>query len=368
VPRAIWSGSISFGLVTIPIKLYNAVSRKTVRFNQLDGRSGSRIKYQKVSASDGTEVPADSIVRGYEYTKGQYVLVNDEEIQSVAPKAGRSVDIEAFVGLEEIDPIWFDGAYYVAPAEGFEKAYMLLVEAMDEEGRVALARFVRSNKQYLAAIRPHDGYLQLATMVYADEIVPASNIPEFERLADVELSEAEMAMARQLIGSLHATFEPEKYRDTHREELVALLERKAAGEEIVTVVPEVDDANVVDLLAALEASVAAAKAGRSRRGSGTRKAAGKKAAAKKPTARKSGSKKSATNKTATNKTALGKTSGGTSAGRKTSANRSAAGKSATGKSATKKSATKKSAVANKVVTMPDERTAANAELPKRKSA
>ena len=308
VPRAVWSGSISFGLVTIPIKLYNAVSRKTVRFNQLDERSGSRIKYLKVSASDGSEVPPESIVRGYEYTKGQYVLVSDTEIQSMAPKAGRSVEIDAFVGLEEIDPIWFDGAYYVAPAEGFEKAYRLLVEAMDEEGRVALAKFVRSNKQYLAAIRPHEGYLQLATMVYADEIVPATDITEFERLADVELSEPEMAMARQLIGSLTATFDPEKYRDTHREDLVALLERKAAGEEIVTAIPEVDDAKVVDLLAALEASVAAAKAGRSSRGEGSKASTVRKSAAKKSGAKKKSSTKTRAKKTVTNKAAATKTS------------------------------------------------------------
>jgi len=342
MPRAIWSGSISFGLVTIPIKLYNAVSKKSVRFNQLDGRSGSRIKYQKVSAADGTEVPADSIVRGYEYTKGQYVLVNDEEIQSVAPKAGRSVDIEAFVGLEEIDPIWFDGAYYVAPAEGFEKAYMLLVEAMDEEGRVALARFVRSNKQYLAAIRPHEGYLQLATMVYADEIVPAGDIPEFERLADVELSEAEREMARQLIGSLHATFEPEKYRDTHREELLALLERKAAGEEIVMAVPEVDDANVVDLLAALEASVAAAKAGRSRGSSAKRK-------------------------TAANKTAAGKSPRKKTTASKSSAKKATAAKSTAKKTAAARQGAKKRGAKKAVAALEDE-SAAEAATPKRKSA
>jgi DNA end-binding protein Ku len=178
----------------------------------------------------------------------------------------------------------------VAPAEGFEKAYRLLVEAMNEEGRVALARFVRSNKQYLAAIRPNDNHLQLATMVYADEIVPATDIPEFEGLDDVELTEAEMAMARQLIGSLVTTFDPAQYRDTHREDLVSLLERKAAGEEIVTSVPEVDDAKVVDLLAALEASVAAAKAGRSDRATTSSKpkkaSTKKKASAKKAPAKK----------------------------------------------------------------------------------
>ena len=260
--RAIWNGSISFGLVTIPVKLYNAVNRKSVSFNQLDDRTMSRIKYKKVSAADGSEVPSEHMVRAYEYAKGQYVLVSDEEIQSVAPKAGRSVDIEAFVDMNQIDPMSFDGAYYVAPHSGFEKAYRLLAEAMDAEGKVAIARFVRSNKQYLAAIRPSNGHMELATLVYADELVPAESIPEFEHVADIEVTAAELAMAKQLIGSLEADFAPENYRDTHRDDLVALLNRKAAGEEIVMSVPEVDDGKVVDLLAALEASVAAAKAAR----------------------------------------------------------------------------------------------------------
>ncbi len=332
MPRAIWNGSISFGLVTIPVKLYSAVSRKSVSFNQLDERTGSRIKYKKVSAADGSEVTSDDIVRAYEYAKGQYVLVSDEEIQSVAPKAGRSIDIEAFVGLEEIDPMWFDGSYYLAPADGFEKAYLLLVEAMGEEGRVALARFVRGNKQYLAAIRPEGNHLQLATMVYADEIVPATDIPEFEKLDDVELTEAEMAMARQLISSLEATFDPEQYHDTHREQLVALLERKAAGEEIVTTVPEIDDTKVVDLLAALEASVAAAKAGRADRGGSAETEATKpasKAAASKKTSAKAASKKGPSKKAASaTKATVKKTAASKAAAKKATAKTKAAAKRA----------------------------------------
>ncbi len=285
MPRAIWNGSISFGLVTIPVKLYNAVSRKSVSFNQLDDRTMSRIKYKKVSAADGSEVPTENLVRGYEYAKGQYVLISDEEIQSVSPKAGRAVDIEAFVDIDQIDPMTFDGAYYVAPHEGFEKAYRLLAAGMEDEGKVAVARFVRSNKQYLAAIRPKDGYLQLATLAYAADQVSPEAIPEFERVFEVEVSEAELTMAKQLIGSLEANFAAEDYRDTHRDELVALLQRKAAGEEIVATVPEVDDGRVVDLLAALEASVAAAKAARSGKGA-TKEKPTKTTSSKKTTAKK----------------------------------------------------------------------------------
>ena len=289
MPRAIWNGSISFGLVTIPIKLYNAVSRKTIRFNQIDRRSGSRIKYKKVSAADGEEVPDEEIVKGYEHAKGQYVLVDDEELQAITPKSGRTIDIEAFVDLDDIDPIYYDAAYYAAPADGFEKSYRLLVRAMEDENRVAVARFVRNNKQYLAALRPKGGTLQVSTMVYDDEVVKADEVPEFDGLDDVDVTEAELTMARQLIGSLEADFEPAQYSDTYRDELTELLKRKAAGEEIVAEVAPVDDAKVVDLLAALEASVAAAKSERAEEAPATpkkKKAAKKKAPTKKKAAAK----------------------------------------------------------------------------------
>ncbi len=149
-----WSGSISFGLVNIPVKLFNAVSRKSVHFNQIDSRNGSRIKYKKVSAADDTEVPGDAIVKGYEWTSGQYVLVDDDELASLDPAAARTVDIEEFVDLTQIDPIFYDAAYYVAPDRGALKSYALLAEAMEQSQKVGIARFVMRSKQYLAAIRP----------------------------------------------------------------------------------------------------------------------------------------------------------------------------------------------------------------------
>jgi DNA end-binding protein Ku len=299
VPRAIWSGSISFGLVTIPIKLYNAVSRKTVRFNQLDERTGARIKYLKVSAQDGEEVPSEHIVRGYEFAKGQYVTISDDEIEAVTPAAQRTIDIEAFVENDEIDPVLYDGAYYAAPATGFEKAYRLLVDALAADGRVAIARYVRHGKQHLVALRPQDGRLVMSNLVWSDEVVSPADIEEFEGVDNVTLTDAELSMADQLIDSLAAEFEPQDFRDTYREELVDLLNRKAAGEELVVAeTAPADDAKVVDLLAALEASVAAAKKARAEPGddgaaAGDGDGAGARASARKPAAKKAPAKKKA---------------------------------------------------------------------------
>ena len=170
MPRAIWSGAISFGLVNIPIKLYAAVSRKTVSFNQLDARTGARIKYKQVSAADGEEVPAEQIIKGYELSSGAYVTVGDDEMASLDPDASRTIDIEEFVDLADIDPLFYDSAYLVAPDKATLKPYALLCQAMEESGKVGIARFVMRSKQYLCAVRPKDGALVLSTMVYADEV------------------------------------------------------------------------------------------------------------------------------------------------------------------------------------------------------
>ncbi|MGH9117078.1 MAG: Ku protein [Acidimicrobiales bacterium] len=264
MPRAMWSGAISFGLINIPVKLYNAVSRKSVSFNQIDRRTQSRIRYKKVSAADGSEVPNQEIVKGYELSTGEFVLVDDEELASLDPEATRSVDIEEFVELRDIDPVFYDAAYYLAPDKGAAKAYKLLAEAMEATGKVALARFVMRTKQYLAAIRPRDGMLVLSTMVYADEINEPLEIPELDELAKVDVNERERTMAEQLIDSLSAAFKPEQYHDTHREQVLDLIERKAAGEEVVAAPAAPAAEKVVDLMAALEASVAAAKESRKR--------------------------------------------------------------------------------------------------------
>ena len=262
MPRAIWSGAISFGLVSVPVKLFTAVSRKTVRFNQLDANTNSRVKQKRVNA-EGEEVPYEQIVKGYEVTKDSYVIVTDDELAAVAPKASRMIDITDFVSEAEIDPVFYDSAYYLVPDELARKSYALLAKAMEESGRVAIASFVMRTKQYLVAIRPTDGLLMMSTMVYADELVAADDVPGLEELEEIEITDAEMAMAGQLIDSLTTEFEPERYTDTYREQVLDLLERKAAGEVRTIEAPAAaDDAAVIDLLAALEASVSAAKEAR----------------------------------------------------------------------------------------------------------
>ena len=267
MPRAMWSGSISFGLVNIPVKLYSAVSRKTVHFNQLDASTNSRVKQKRVSAETGDEVPFEQIVKGYELAGGSYVIVTDDELAALDPKAVRTIDIDEFVEQSEIDPIFYDSAYYLSPDKA-SKPYALLARAMEETGKVGIARFVMRTKQYLAAIRPQDGRLLLSTMVYADEINDPLEIGELADLEDVDLPDKEVAMAAQLIESLAADFEPDKFHDTYREAVLELIEKKASGEEIIAPAAEEEPAKVVDLMAALEASVAAAKDARKRHPTG----------------------------------------------------------------------------------------------------
>nr|MDP9020723.1 Ku protein [Actinomycetota bacterium] len=246
MPRAIWSGSISFGLVNIPVKLYNAVARKSVSFHQIDARTGARVKMRRVSAADGTEVPYEQIVKGYELSPEHYVLVDPAELEGLDPEASRTIDIEEFIDLSDIDPIFFDTAYYVAPVKTAEKPYALLVRAMEEQGKVAIARFVLRTKQYLAALRPKDGKLVLSTMVYADEVAAPDEIAELASLGEVPVSDKELAMAQQLIASLSTEFRPERFRDEYRERVLELIERKAEGEPLVVASAPADDGSVVE--------------------------------------------------------------------------------------------------------------------------
>ncbi len=294
MPRPIWSGSISFGLVNIPVKLFSAVSRKTVRFNQIDSTTGSRVKQKRVSAATGEEVSYDDIVKGYELPSGEYVTITEDELASLDPDAVKTIDLEEFVDLVDIDPIFYDSAYYLAPSPETQKPYKLLVTAMEESGKVGIARFVMRTKQYLAAIRPADGRLLLSTMVYADEVVAASDVDLFDGLDDVDVSDRELEMARQLISSLEADFEPDKHSDTYRMAVLDLIDRKAAGEETVIAAPVDEGAgSVVDLMAALEASVAEAKKARTRHPTAKSAPEADSAPAKKKAAKKSAAKKTA---------------------------------------------------------------------------
>jgi DNA end-binding protein Ku len=255
--RAIWSGAISFGLVNVPVKLYSATSPKTVRFHQLSSKTGARIRQKRVDPTTGEEVPYEEIVKGYEITPERYVLISTEELEALDPKATRTIDIEEFVDLAEIDPIYYDHSYYLAPAAGGAKAYRLLVDAMRDSEKVAIGRVVLRSKQQLCALRPTGEVLTLSTMLFGDEVLPPDRLDELEAVGEAEASKRELTMAQQLIGSLSAEFEPSKYHDEYRERVIDLIERKAAGEEIA-VQPEAEEpAAAPDLMAALEASLAA---------------------------------------------------------------------------------------------------------------
>jgi DNA end-binding protein Ku len=258
MPRAIWSGAISFGLVNIPVKLYSAVSRKTVRFHQIDAESGGRVRQKRVGP-DGDEVSYEQIVKGYEIGPDRYVTITPEELESLEPEKTRTIDIEDFVDLEDIDPIFYDHPYYLAPDTGAAKAYRLLVDAMDDSGKVAIARVVLRSKEHLVAIRPRSGVLAMETMLFADEVIPPDALDELSTDGEVKTSDRELEMAKQLIDSLTADFEPEKYRDEYRERVLDMIERKAQGETVVIETPAEAPAKVPDLMAALEASIASAK-------------------------------------------------------------------------------------------------------------
>jgi DNA end-binding protein Ku len=281
MPRPVWNGTISFGLVAIPVKLFHAVRKQGVSFNQLDDRTMSRIRYKKVSALDGEEVPEEHIVKGYEVSKDRYVLVDPDELEPFIPAATRTVELEEFVDLDEIDPVYYDSAYYVAPGNT-PKPYVLLARAMEESGKVAIARFVMRNKQYTAAIRAENGRLVMSTLSYADEVVDPADIDELQGLDAVDVSAKEVKMAESLVESLSATFEPEKYTDQYREQVLDLIKVKASGAELTVPESPVEKPKVVDLMAALEASVQAAKDARGRHPAA--KAAASKAATVKPEA------------------------------------------------------------------------------------
>ncbi|MBK5222038.1 MAG: Ku protein [Acidimicrobiia bacterium] len=277
--------------MNIPVKLFSAVSQKTVRFNQLDSTTGSRVRQKLVAEADGTEVTRDKIVKGYEVRPGDYVVIDDAELAALDPTAANTIDIEEFVDLADIDPIYFDRPYWLAPDKGNPKPYALLAEAMATSGRVAIARFVMRQKQHLAAIRSVDGRLVMSTMNWADEVNAPDAIGELDGVTDVEVSEREQLLAAQLIESLSAPFEPDKYHDTHREQVMALIDAKAAGAtELVTSNAAADSNAVVDLMAALEASVSARTAAKERHPTGaasaaaTRKAPAKRAASRKKAA------------------------------------------------------------------------------------
>jgi len=260
--RAIWSGSISFGLLNVPVKLYSAVSKQTVRFRELREGDGSRVKHKRVAESDGKEVPYEKIVKGYEYAPDQYVVLTKDELADLEPQRSRAIEIQDFVDLDDIDPIYFEQPYYLGPDAGAERAYALLVQALKESRKVAVARFVLRNKEHLAAIRPMGDVLTLTTMRFHDEVTSPGDLDGdvFEDAKPKKPDQRELDMAKQLIESLTSDFQPDRYRDEYREELLDLLERKADGKEVVSApTEEPQPTKAPDLMAALEESLAAVR-------------------------------------------------------------------------------------------------------------
>jgi len=286
--RAIWSGSISFGLLNVPVKLYSAVARRSIGLREIRESDGARIRHRRVAEGTDEEVPYEKIVKAFELSPDRYVPLSKEEMEALAPEKSRAIEVLDFVDLDEIDPIYFDSPYYLGPAEGAERAYSLLARAMEESGKVAIARFVFRNKEHLAALRPAGGVITLTTMRFADEVVPPSELEDVLPAEQPKVAKREVEMAEQLIDSLTRSFDPGAYRDEYREQLLALIERKAEGKDVVTApaAEEPEPTKAPDLMAALEESIAAAQgrdmgadrkpAGKQRRAAPKKKAAPKK--------------------------------------------------------------------------------------------
>jgi DNA end-binding protein Ku len=315
--RSIWKGAISFGLVSIPVKLYSATEEKDVSFHQVHREDGGRIRYKRVCQIDGEEVPYSDIAKGFELSNGEVVVLTDDDFADLPLTTSRAIDVLEFVPLEQVDPMYFAKSYYLEPDAAGAKPYVLLREALERSGRVALVKIALRQRESLATLRVRDGVFVLEMMLWPDEI----REPDFGFLDDdIEVRAQELKMAESLIESLSGDFQPDQYADNYREALQALIEAKVEGREVVAPAePAADTGTVVDLMAALRASVEAAKQGRDT-GSGT---------AAKPA-----------------KTAKAKASSGKSPAKKTAAKKvtkKAAAKKATGKTATKRSNARKSA-------------------------
>jgi DNA end-binding protein Ku len=291
-----WTGAISFGMVTVPVKMYSALDRKAVRFHQLSGRTGTRIVQKRIDPQTGEEVPYEEIVKGYELAKDRYVVVEPGELEALEPKKTRTIEIEDFVELAQIDPVYYDHPYYLAPGPGGVKPYRLLLEAMRDTGKVAIARVVIRSKEQLVAVRPVGDALGMATMMFADEVITPDSLEEVREASEVKTTKRELDMAKQLVASLAGDFDPERYRDGYRQEILDLIERKAQGQEIAVQPPPEEVAEPApDLMSALKASLEAVRE-RDAAGDGAakpRRTAAKRTPAKKATPAKAAAKKPA---------------------------------------------------------------------------
>ena len=255
--RSIWKGLISFGLVNIPVRMYSATEEKTVRFHLLHGTDFGRLRTERLCTVDDQPVPWEEVVRGFEYEKNRYVAVTDEELEQLPVGTSHAIQILDFVDLAEIDPVYYKKTYYLEPDEGAGRSYALLRQAMLQAGKVAIAKVTLREKEHLCAVRVFDEALVVEMLFYADEVRPARSLPAIPA-ADVELPERELEMAVQLVRSLAADFQPDRYRDEYREALLDLLRKKAEGEPI-HLAPRVEAPRVTDLMEALRKSVEQAK-------------------------------------------------------------------------------------------------------------
>ncbi len=251
--RALWTGVISFGLVNVPVKLYTAVREKTVRFRQLDRETGSRIRYRRVSEETGEEVANEQIVRGYELGDGRHVTLEPEDLEAAAPDGSRTINVEDFVRLADVDPRYFNATYYAGPSDAAaERPYALLVRAMEDTGQAAIGRLVMNTKEHLVIARPVDDRLTLHTMHFHDEVVDPSNID----VGSAQPEQRELDAARQLIEAWSTTWDPTQYEDRYRNRVLEVIDQKVRGEEVVAAPETPDTGEVVDLVAALKESVA----------------------------------------------------------------------------------------------------------------
>lgn len=302
MPRSMWMGTLNFGLVSMPVKLYSAVTNKSVHFNQLHGADHARIQQKRVCSADGEEVPFEEIIKGYELAPERYVVIEDAELAALAPEATRTIEIEDFVELEEIDRIYFDQPYYIVPNRGGARSYKLLLQAMRETGKVAIARVVLRSRERLVAVHPREEVLMMTTLTYADEVNPTSELRELGGEEESAVGERELDVAKRLVESLAEPFDITRYRDTYREAVLDLIDRKASGEEIVVEPrPAVERLQAPDLMGALQASLERV---RERDGSAAidGDGVGKKGAAKRPAAKQTTTKKAPAKPAAKTKT------------------------------------------------------------------
>ena len=280
MPRAIWTGAISFGLVNVPVRMYSAIDEHKLHFNYIHEKDGSRIGYEKVCKTEGKPVPEDEIVKAFEWEKGEFVPMRDEDFERAQEDTFKSIDISDFVDYEEIDPIFFERSYYLAPQESGEKVYTLLVRAMEDAGLVAVGTFVMRDREYLGCLRIRDGVITLERMHFADEIRPTDEV----RPPRARVTKQELEMATSLIDRFRGSFEPSKYKDTYTDRLLGVIKRKLRGEEVhVAAEPEPEEAP--DLMEALRASIEARSGARRKAAAPRRRAPARKGGRRSPSRR-----------------------------------------------------------------------------------